>query len=340
MPSNCRLRIFDTSTNITFLIDSGADVSVLPKCSKLARVNSSDMQLFAANSSPITVFGEVILRLNLNLRKDFVWSFVIADVTQAIIGADFLSHYDILPDLNRRCLLDRKTAVKSFYTVARINVSNISTISSARDFINSVREFSDVTRPVAPDSTTKSTLVHRKLDICRPSSSNWASPLHMVRKADGSWRPCGDYRALNAVTVPDKYPLPFLHDFSNTFAENSIFSKIDLQKAFHQIPIDPNDICKTAITTLFGLYEFTHITFGLRNAAQTFQRVINEVFRGIGNVFTYLDDICVASRSPEEHRAHLRIVFQRLLQHNLTINVAKSVLGVSELHLQRILNDS
>ncbi len=102
--------------------------------------------------------------------------------------------------------------------------------------------------------------------IIRRSSSPWASPLHMVKKPDGSWRCCGDYRRLNNVTVPDTYPLPNMMDFSSRVAGCSIFTKIDLRKGYYQIPMHPADILKTAIITPFGLFEFLRLTFGLRNA--------------------------------------------------------------------------
>jgi len=128
----------------------------------------------------------------------------------------------------------------------------------------------------------------------------------------------------------DKYPLPHIQDFTYHLAGCTVFSKIDLVKAYFQIPVAEEDCHKTAITTPFGLYEFYRMPFGLRNATQTFQRFIDAVLRGLDFCHGYIDDLLVASRDEEEHRRHLEQIFQRLKEHGLSINVTKSEFAEKE----------
>ncbi|GFW41720.1 retrovirus-related Pol polyprotein from transposon 297 [Trichonephila clavipes] len=140
-----------------------------------------------------------------------------------------------------------------------------------------------------------------------------------------------DYRQLNSVTEFDSYPMPYLNDFAHALHGKRIFSKIDIFKAFHQIPIAECDIPKTAVTIPWDLYEYTHLCFGLVNALQTFMRFMHEVLRGLPFCFVYLDDILCYSENAEEHRSHLRTIFQRLSSYGLKLNISKCVFGVTEL---------
>ena len=137
----------------------------------------------------------------------------------------------------------------------------------------------------------------------------------MVRKKDGRWRPCRDYRGLNTVTVPDCYPLPNIADFSSRITGSTVFSKLDLQKGYYQVPMAEEDICKTGIIMPFGMFEFLRLPFGLRNAWNTFQRMMDSILGDLPYCFTYVDDILVFSSSLEQHVDHLRQVLCR--QHGL-----------------------
>ena len=153
----------------------------------------------------------------------------------------------------------------------------------------------------------------------------------MVAKPSGRWRACGDYRALNAVSEDDRYPNPHLQDFAINLEVKQIFSKIDLVRAYNQVPMNAADIAKTSIVTPFGLFEYIRMPFGLKNAAQTFQRFMDSVFRDLPFVYIYLDYILVAINSPDEHTKHLRQLFDRLADYGLVVNPKKCVLGKSSL---------
>jgi Reverse transcriptase (RNA-dependent DNA polymerase) len=160
----------------------------------------------------------------------------------------------------------------------------------------------------------------------------------MVPKKDGSWRPCGDYWRLNLATKPDWYPLPSLADLSNKLHGCKYFSVIDLVKGYHQIPMATADIPKTVITTPFGMFEYLYIPFGLKNAAQTFQRLMDRIFHQLSFLFSYPDDHLIASPTLEEHHQHLRQFFEILDANGLQINPEKCVFAAtaSEVHLSPI----
>jgi hypothetical protein len=111
------------------------------------------------------------------------------------------------------------------------------------------------------------------LGIIRRSNAPRALPLHVVPKPNGGWRPCGDYCRLNDITVDDRYPLLHIQDFNSCLADSNIFSKIDLVRSYYQIPVAADSIPKTAIITLFGLWEFVCMPFGLKNAPPSIQEV-------------------------------------------------------------------
>ncbi|XP_066585417.1 uncharacterized protein [Prorops nasuta] len=192
-------RVLYKRTGIEFLIDTGADVLVIPR-TRQCKSKCDAGKLYAANGTPIETFGTQQLIVDLNLRRRFVWNFVIANVLKAIIEADFLAHLHLLVDLTNRKLRDGVTDLE-------------------------IKGISILTR-----IPSLSTLNHQEAE---------------------KYRVCGDYRRLNAATILDRYPIPHIQDFAHSLQGCKVFSKLDLRRAFYQIPVAEEDIQKTAVITPF-----------------------------------------------------------------------------------------
>jgi hypothetical protein len=178
-------------------------------------------------------------------------------------------------------------------------------------------------------------------DYIRPSTSPWAAPVLFVEKKDGTRRMRIDYQALNEVTIKNKYPLPRIEDLFDQLRGASLFSKIDLRLGYHQLRIQPSDIPKTTFITKYGLYEFTVMSFGLTNALAFFMNLMNSVFMDYLNKFVvvFIDDILIYSQSEEEHVDHLKVVLQRLREHQLYAKLSKCEFWINEvLFLAHIIN--
>ncbi|GJR73355.1 putative reverse transcriptase domain-containing protein [Tanacetum coccineum] len=159
----------------------------------------------------------------------------------------------------------------------------------------------------------------------RPSSSPWGAPVLFVKKKDGSFRMCIDYRELNKLTVKNRYPLPRIDDLFDQLQGSSVYSKIDLRSGYHQLRVREEDIPKTAFRTRYGHYEFQVMPFGLTNAPAVFMDLMNRVCKPYLDKFVivFIDDILIYSKNKEEHEEHLKQILELLKKEELYAKFSK-----------------
>ena len=163
--------------------------------------------------------------------------------------------------------------------------------------------------------------------IIEESESEWSSPCILVPKPDCSFRFCTDFRKVNSVTKSDTYPLPRVDDCIDHVGKAKFVSTFDLLKGYWQVPLTPRAKEVSAFVTPQGLYQYKVLPFGLKNAPASFQRLMNNVLKGMTNVEVYIDDIIVYNDTWKEHMESVRALFNRLSEAKLTVNLAKSQLG-------------
>ncbi|KAI3762288.1 hypothetical protein L1987_52713 [Smallanthus sonchifolius] len=176
----------------------------------------------------------------------------------------------------------------------------------------------------------------------RPSHSPWGAPVLFVKKKDGSFHMCIDYRELNKLTIKNRYPLPRIDDLFDQLQGSTCFSKIDLRSGYHQLRVQEEDIPKTAFRTRYGHYEFMVMPFGLTNAPVVFMDLMNRVCKPYLDKFVivFIDDILIYSKTKADHEKHLRLVLDLLRKEQLYAKFSKCEFWLKEVQfLGHIVNE-
>ena len=367
------LKLRCSKQKIDFLIDSGASCSAIPF--HQYKTKPKDGVLQAANGTQIFTYGNINLHLNLGFRRTMYHNFIIADVKEPILGADFLEKYNLTLKMGQQIVVDEETgiSVKGHKSFSDIYAIQNKTCPQAEEILSKFENLTNDSKPLIPKGkenrytheidtegnppyfrprklnpkmldATKEHFQHLlKEGIVRESNSEYASPLHIVPKGKNDFRFVGDYRALNRQTVKNRYPLPYINDATNGLQGKCVFSKLDLANAFNQIEMREQDIKKTAVITPVGLFEYLYMPYGLCGAAQSFQRFIDKILRGLKRTnndgtlsdvtfFAYIDDILIASENEDQHKKDLLAVFQKLSEYNLKLSKHKCEFFQEELN--------
>ena len=202
-------------------------------------------------------------------------------------------------------------------------------ISMIRSLLKYYAEIFETPKKLPP----KRAIDHRILTLPDHKPIPYSSPVLLVKKKDGGWRFCVDYRKLNQATVSDKFPIPVIEELLDELNRATVFSKLDLKSGYHQIRMKEEDVEKTAFRTHEGHYEFLVMPFGLTNALATFQSLMNQVFKPFLRrcVLVFFDDILVYSADIDEHAKHLGMVFNVLKDNQLFANKKKCVIAHSQI---------
>ncbi|GJW50411.1 putative reverse transcriptase domain-containing protein [Tanacetum coccineum] len=241
-----------------------------------------------------------------------------------IIGMDWLSRYDA-------AILCDVPVIRDFPEVFPEDLPGLSPPRQAEFCIDLILGAAPVARApyrLAPSEMKElSNQLQELLEkgFIRPSSSPWGAPVLFVKKKDGSFRMCIDYRKLNKLTIKNRYPLPRIDDLFDQLQGSSVYSKIDLRSGYHQLRIREEDIPITTFRTRYGHYEFQVMPFGLTNAPAVFMDLMNRVCKPYLDKFVivFIDDILIYSKNKEEHGKHLKTILNLLRSEKLYAKFSK-----------------
>lgn len=328
--------------NTTIKFHGMAPVYVVHKSLKAA--NSLTMAIGADKDSPIPFWGRDLLNAlkltvgfdghgkaviqSLNVKADSLNSRAIQAIKPEQLVTDLLEEVGPLYHDNKELCDNMFRTFGNVFSQSPTDIGRTNSITHKIDLTSEKPTFKPpYSVPVRYKEELKKT-INKQLDmgVIRPSQSSYAAPVFFVKKDHGAdVRLVADYRELNKITIPDKYPMPRPDDVVGLLAGMKVFAKLDITAMFNQIPIDEKDIHKTAIITPSGLYECPVMPFGLMNAPATAVRLMRNVLRGLDQEIcsVYFDDIIVFATGIQDLVQRCAAVLSRLRAHNLKLKPSK-----------------
>lgn len=354
--------------NFLGLLDSGATRTILggsgwEALKSLCRLDTSEsIRCTVANGQKCDGIGTVELPMRLQNRVRIMRILVVPTLAhQLILGIDFWKEMEVIPNLNTgewnflpEC--PKVTCVAGIHDIETLTEEQKSRLNAVLD--KNFKEMGDklgcthlvehvirtdsppIKQRYYPLSPAMQKIVNAELDemlakdIVEPSTSPWSSPIVMVRKRDGNWRFCVNYKRLNAVSIPDAYPLPYVNSILDKLRDARYLTTLDIKSAYWQIPVAEASRPLTAFTVPNrGLFQFKRMPFGLHSAPATWQRLADTVLKADleNHIFIYLDDLIICTSTFEKHIEVLEEVMKRLRDAGLTLNREKCVFCRPEL---------
>lgn len=356
------------------LLDSGSSHTILGKqgweiLRRCCRLEKPDVSVCTvANGQDCAIEGVVSLPIQLEDKIEIIQVIVVPSVPHMLIlGTDFWSRMKIVPDLHSDVWTFQDASnycqtagIRTYDDLTPSQQQKLSTLvdgafAKMKDVIGCTALVEHTIRTESPPikqrhypiSPTLQKQVNLELDemlkagIVEPSMSPWSSPIVLIKKKDGRYRFCVDYRRLNQVSLPDAYPLPFVNGILDKLRDGKYLTTLDIRSAYWQIPMAETSKMYTAFTVPNrGLFQFRRMPYGLHNSPATWQRLMDRVFGDLeAYVFIYLDDIIICTPTFEQHLEVLEEVLDRLIKAGLTLNRDKCIFCKPELrYLGYIVN--
>jgi hypothetical protein len=325
----------------------------LSLCKSISRspILKRTLPLFSVSKNPLHVLGEA----HVSLAGGTNWPWVIVENIPygAILGADLLQHVAADLDFHSNTITMSNVVLPLTFddnlppAITSLDSPLLTLLDSYQDVFHTPGE------PIKPCllsplviDTGNSLPVHQRpyrtplakratveaeieemlrLGFIRPSASPYAAPMLLVPKKDQSWRVVIDFRRLNLVSKMDRHPLPLIQDIFDQLGGSTVFTTLDLKQGYHQLPVHPDSIEKTAFSCHLGLFEWTRMPMGVSCGPPVFQREMQKAMAGLLGVccLVYLDDLVIFSRDPKDHVRHVGLVFARLRQYGLSLKRSK-----------------